>query len=106
MNKNKNLTISICFEEDTITELFSALLRAKGVKTRVVNSPKELSEKDINSGTKIITEPQYIPLVPEVLKYECMVVGNKESLKGLPGITLSRPLTEQKIELAIEDLLS
>ena len=56
--------------------------------------------------TKIITEPQYMPLVPEVYRTECLIVGNKESLKSCDGIKLSRPLTEQKIETAIAALLA
>jgi hypothetical protein len=92
--------VSICFEEESINILFSELLRSRGVATRIVGSPKEA-----NGETKIITEPQFMPLVPEVYKTECLVVGNKESLKACDGIKLSRPLTEQKIETAISELL-
>jgi hypothetical protein len=106
MKKDSKLTISICFEEDSINDLFSALLRSRGVKTRIISSFKEIDKTDIHSRIKVITEPQFASEIPEDLKHDCLVVGNKESLKGISGITLSRPLTEQKIETAIESLLN
>ena len=101
MTKSKlSQHVSICFEEDSINVLFSELLRSRGVATRIVQSPKEAQGE-----TKIITEPQYMPLIPENYKTDCLIVGNKESLKTCSGIKLSRPLTEQKIESAIAELL-
>lgn len=100
MQTKKNQHVTICFEKDTISELFSELLRARGIKTRIITSLNEAQGE-----TKIITEPQYMPKLPNEYKLECLIVGNKESLKGLPGVQLSRPLTEQKIEAAFSRFL-
>jgi hypothetical protein len=101
MTKSKlSQHVSICFEEESINILFSELLRSRGVATCILPSPQQA-----HGNTKIITEPQYLPLIPESYKHECLVVGNKESLKAWDGIKLSRPLTEQKIETAIAELL-
>lgn len=101
MIKHTNLpVVSICFEEAEINILFSELLRSRGVPTRILPSVKEAA-----GNTKIITEPQYFPNIPESYKTSCLIVGNKDSLKGLSGVLLSRPLTESKIEMAIEKFL-
>lgn len=101
MNKRTRLPIvSICFEEEEINHLFSELLRSRGVATRILKSVDEA-----NGETKVITEPQYFPRIPADYKNSCLIVGNKESLKGLTGVHLSRPLTEFKIESAIESFL-
>ena len=100
MSKLQSQVVTICFEEDIINNLFSELLRSRGVATRIVTSPNEISH-----SLKVITEPQFAPLIPDALQNECMVVGNKESLKTCRGVRLARPLTEQKIESAITEFL-
>lgn len=92
--------VSIYFAEAEINLLFSELLRAKGLRTRILSS---VSEAD--GHTKIITEPQYFPDLPEIYQGTCLVVGNKDSLKGINGVHLSRPLTEAKIEQALAEFL-
>lgn len=101
MNKRTRLpVVSICFAEEEINHLFSELLRSRGVPTRILQHVSEA-----NGETKVITEPQYFPQIPDSYKQSCLIVGNKESLKGLTGVLLSRPLTEFKIETAIESFL-
>lgn len=97
---SKNTVISICFAEPEINNLFSELLRSKGMKTRIVDSVQQVSGE-----TKIVTEPQFFPEIPTAYRNECLIVGNKDSLKGLTGVTLSRPLTEDKIEFALQQFL-
>lgn len=92
--------ISICFEEEEINHLFSDLLRSRGVRTRILSDVREA-----DGETKIITEPQYFPNLAEAYRTSCLIVGNKETLRGLSGVLLSRPLTEAKIEFAIETFL-
>ncbi len=97
---DKQPVVSIYFEETEINLLFSELLRAKGLRTRILSSAEEA-----DGFTKIITEPQYFPDLPAPYKKDCLVVGNKESLKGISGVHLSRPLTEAKIEQALLEFL-
>lgn len=93
-------TVSICFADPVINHLFSELLEARGVKTAIVPSvgaaPKE---------TKIITEPQFFPSIDAARHSACLVVGNKDALKNLNVLSLSRPLTEEKIETALAQFL-
>ena len=92
--------IAICFEEETINLLFSELLNVRGVKTEILESIDDFSGK-----MKLITEPQFLDSIPHKHHHRCLVVGNKDRLVGLESITLSRPLTEEKIEQALRNLL-
>ena len=92
--------IAICFAESEITDLFAALIEARGGKASVVSGIAEATK-----FTKIITEPRYFPEIPPTLRHRCLVVGNPDSLNGTKAITLSRPLTEAKVERAIAELL-
>lgn len=96
----KQPLVSIYFEETEINLLFSELLRAKGLRTRILSSVTEA-----DGPTKIITEPQYFPELPAMYQRNCLVVGNKDCLKGMSGVHLSRPLTEAKIEQALAEFL-
>jgi len=93
-------TVSICFADPTINDLFSALLEARGVKTAIVTTVDQAPKE-----TKIITEPQFFPQLDAERHNACLVVGNKESLKNLNVLSLSRPLTEEKIETALAQFL-
>lgn len=93
--------VSICFADPTITYLFSELLQARGVQTQIVEDPASLSDV-----ARVITEPQFFSRVPASARSYCLVVGNKDSLKGLEALQLSRPLTEEKIETALASFLS
>lgn len=99
-NQSDFETVSILFAEPQITCLFSELLKAKGVDTKILNSPQEI----LHSG-KLITEPQYIGQIDPSHHKRCLLVGNKEVLKGLNTLSLTRPLTEEKVEKALSLLL-
>ncbi len=92
--------IAICFQDDTINYLFAGLLESRGIHTTIVETVENL-----DATTKLITEPLFLGHLSNDKLQHCLVVGNKESLKGLSAITLSRPLTEEKIELAISEFL-
>jgi len=80
-----------------IGELFSELLKSRGISTRILSRPEEFSELAPH-----ITEPQFFRAAASA---RCLVVGNKETLKGLDAVILSRPLTEEKIEQALSEFL-
>ena len=88
--------VSILFEDQVITHLFSELLKVRGVATQVL-----ASVDDVQSETRIITEPQYFPEIPTELQNKCLIVGDKEAVEDLPTASLERPLTEEKIEAAL-----
>lgn len=94
-------TVAIFFQDAGINELFSALLQSRGERTQVIHSTNELSDISL-----LITEPQLFEQLPQSYNGKCMLVGNKNALKGLNAICLTRPLTEEKIESAIVQLLS
>jgi len=93
--------IAICFAEKEITELFAALIEARGGRASIVGGVKEASRY-----TKIITEPKYLPEIPVSLHSACLIVGNPEAIGDSKAITLSRPLTELKVERAIARLFA
>lgn len=93
--------VAVCFEDPSINQLFAELLEAHGVCVRILGSVI-----NAENGTRIITEPRYFPLLTEGLRRQCLLVGNKGSLAGYQVQTLSRPLTEEKVEEAIQRFLA
>jgi hypothetical protein len=93
--------VAVLFEEPEITNLFSTLINSHGIKTRIIKSAQELLENE-----RIVTEPQYLAQIPEDRRKNSLLIGNKEALASAPGITLARPLTENKIIQAIHEFLS
>ena len=94
------LPIAIFFEDRKINMLISGLLNARGVRTRIVTSTADLSVND-----KVVTEPQYFPRLSGRTRGRCLLIGNREAVEGANAITLTRPLTEEKIEQAIAEFL-
>ena len=104
MSYNDQLSLSpdvgILFEDGAISEVFCALLEARGVSAHVLSGTHELPGE-----TAIITEPQFFPLLDQLHRRSCLVVGNKNSLREIPALSLSRPLTEEKVEEALARFL-
>lgn len=101
-----NSSVAVCFADPNITHLFASLLEAKGVHSRVVNNLEQCGLE-----TKIITEPMMLPMKLEKYRARLLVVGNME-LEGDRKngedwniVTLTRPLTEEKIEACLERFL-
>jgi len=80
--------------------LFSELLEVRGVHTKIAESPQT-----VPLNTRVITEIQYFSELPKECRMQCLVVGNKDALRGIDALTLSRPLTEEKIESALAAFL-
>ena len=109
MNNHRDLTaanspdfspVCILFSDEVINELFAELLAVRGVEACIVHSIKAVPEH-----ARIITEPHFFTEIPAAMRHHCLLVGNKDALKGLPTYALSRPLTEEKIETALGQLL-
>lgn len=99
-NSSDYTPVCVFFEDETINEVFSDLLQARGVTTRVLSSIAEAGK-----DTKIITEPRFFPMLDSTCHGKCLIVGNKDALHGLSVLSLSRPLTEEKIEAALSRFL-
>ena len=80
--------------------LISSLLQSRGVRTHIINSIEQL-----NGYSKLVTEPQFFYRLPKRPPQSCLLIGNQNALEGAEAVTLSRPLTESKIELAINKFL-
>lgn len=98
---NKETTIYILFEDEDIRMVFSELLQALGTKTAIINSLDGVPE-----SAAVVTEPRYYQGLLPSQKTKSLVIGNKTSLENIPTTTLSRPLTEEKIEIALGTLLA
>ncbi len=94
-------TVSVCFADEAINEIFCALLEAQGVKTTIVRDIRLASTE-----TRVITEPQYLPHLKTSLKESCLVVGNIDPRVPQGTLLLARPLTEEKIETALSRFLA
>ncbi len=93
--------VAICFHDPVINQVFAELLEARGVSAKVVENLKEIGEKE-----RIITEPRYLEQLNKRFLANCLVVGYRRPSTEEPFRSLSQPLTEQKIEQALAELLS
>jgi hypothetical protein len=94
--------VCVCFHEHLISYLFADLLEARGVPTKIL---RHLEESPLIE--KVITEPQYVSALSETQRRQCLVVGTAESLTPFVELgthLLSRPLSEEKIDLALNQL--
>jgi hypothetical protein len=94
--------VCVCFHEHLISYLFADLLEARGVPTKIL---RHLEESTLIE--KVITEPQYVSVLSETQRRQCLVVGTAESLTPFIELgthLLSRPLSEEKIDLALNQL--
>ena len=94
--------VCVCFHEHLISYLFADLLEARGVPTKIL---RHLEETTLIQ--KVITEPQYVSGLSETQRQQCLIVGTVESLTPFAELgthLLSRPLSEEKIDLALNQL--
>lgn len=97
-------TVWVCFHEHLISCLFADLLESRGIPAKIVSGLIEHGQLP-----KIITEPRYFVALSPDQQRHCLVVGTPESLapwRGNGTHTLSRPLSEEKIDTALAQLLS
>lgn len=91
--------VYVCFEDEMIAYLFSCLIEGRGLRSFLVASPDECRE-----GFRIITESKFYPKLAPEQRRRCLIVSNQDGVR-VPGINLSRPLTEDKIEAAFSKFL-
>lgn len=94
-------TVAILFADPVVTELFSELLDACGATPRIVQSVSS-----IPANARVVTEPQFYKALPRAYRRTCLLVGDTRSTGHNRALCLSQPLTEEKIEAALQTLLS
>jgi hypothetical protein len=92
--------VCIYFTDEVINELFAELLAVRGVEARIVHSVEA-----VPGNARIITEPHLFPALAPTQRSRCLVVGDRTAVAGLHAFALTRPLTEEKIETALGQLL-
>ena len=104
MDKHQNNAahpeVAIFFEDQKINMLLSSLLESRGISTRIVTCAEQL-----DGTSKVVTEPQFFSKLKSRSKQSCLLIGNQDAVEGAEAITLTRPLTESKIEIAISEFL-
>ena len=93
--------VAILFESQRISDLFLDLLASRDIPGEVVTSSAAL-----DTDVRIITEPQFFPTLTPAQQGRCLVVGQKDQLPEQSTARLSQPLTEEKIERALRQLLA
>jgi hypothetical protein len=92
--------VSVCFADRRIGELFIELLRARGVCAESIEDFGVLAAE-----TRIITEPSFLPALPQCLLPRTLLVGNCSPASAGTALVLTRPLTEDKVERALRSFL-
>ena len=98
----KDLTgkdVSVLFADQEISEIFCELLNARGANSHIVSDITQISE-----CRHLITEPAYAKQIEVLPGTRCLIVGNTSDSSDNSNLYLSRPLTEEKIDLALEAL--
>lgn len=91
--------IAIFIEDIAIASLFSELAEAHGAISRIAINAQQLS-----GASRVITEPQFFPLLSKDQKKNALVVSNGENFKDAK-VTLRRPLTAERVENALDKLM-
>lgn len=99
-NREEREVVSICFHDQHIASLFANLLSARGVANQIIETLE-----DSPSGTRIITEPALFEDLPDPANHPCLLVGSDGTKLPAAIIPLPQPLTENKIESALRQLL-
>lgn len=92
--------VTVCFSDPDISEVFAELVRSRGVPALIARAIS-----DIRGETRVITEPSLFPTLPASYHAKTLLVGTKESVKELKAKALTKPLTEEKVEEAMDALL-
>ena len=101
-NSSDYPSVHICFEDPGISCLFAHLLESRGIEVILAHDLSQLLP-----GTKIVTEPRMLRRSSgSFSEDDILLVANDNSIDGLSGILLLRPLTEEKVEHALDAFLS
>lgn len=91
-------SICILFEDPAIKKAFAQLLVSRGYVPRIVSDVSE-----IQPNSKVISEANYFMHLDRETQGRCLVVGNNSGVQKVAPICLTQPLTEEKVEAALEE---
>lgn len=101
-NSSDYPSVHVCFVDPGITYLFAHLLQSRGIEVII-----EENLSAVAAGAKVVTEPSVLRETTDKFSgNNLLLVGNDRTFDGLPGIFLARPLTEEKVEHALDTFLS
>lgn len=96
-----SLPIAVCFQDQRIATLFAELIKARG------NTPLLVSQiEEAHATTRVITEPELFEELPAPADHFCLIVGNREVATPTQTVQLTQPLSEAKIEAALDKFLA
>lgn len=99
-NSSDYSEVSVLFADEGISLLFSNLMESRGIKANCVKSISDLQQSE-----KIITEAQFYKLLPVGKQRHCLFISSTPQ-NTRAGICLTQPLTEEKIEWALDKFLN
>jgi hypothetical protein len=92
--------VAVCFHDLAIAHLFAQLLRNRG------GTPLIVREIEAAHSTRhVITEPELFEELPAPANHLCLIVGNRPVDTPTPAIQVLQPLSEAKIEAALDRFL-
>lgn len=90
--------VYILFEDPAIKNVFAQLLTARGCHAEAVDDIAE-----IQPDAKVISEANFFIHFSRETQNRCLVVGDNTGIEQLAPVCLTRPLTEEKVEQALEE---
>ena len=90
--------VYVLFEDPAIKRIFAQLLTARGYEPLVVDDVTE-----IQPNGRVISEPNYFIHFDRKVQDRCLVVGDNKGIEKIAPVCLTRPLTEEKVEIALEE---
>ncbi|NMC63161.1 MAG: hypothetical protein GYA55_08325 [SAR324 cluster bacterium] len=95
---NGSNSVCILFEDPAIKKIFAQLIASRGFQ------PKEINDiEEIIPNSKVISEANYFIHLDRETQNRCLVVGDNTAITNLAPVSLTRPLTEEKVEAALEE---
>ena len=93
------LKVYILFEQPGINRIFAELLLSRGFEPHIA-----YDLDDIEPDVRVISEPTYFVQMTRDCQQRCLVVGEESAIEHLAPLCLTQPLTEAKVEAALEEL--
>ncbi len=91
-------TICILFEDPAIKKIFAQLVVSRGFSPKIIDDIA-----DIQPDSKVISEANYFVHLDRDMQRKCLVVGDNTGIENTAPVCLTRPLTEEKVEAALEE---
>ena len=91
-------TVFILFEQPEVNSIFAELIKSRGFQARIARDIDE-----IDPDSKVISEAHFFFHLSRSSQEKCLVVGESNAVRDLAPVCLTQPLTEEKVEIALEE---